>query len=101
MPDIMGARGWASGGGGGFDTYAVGLSRVRKAPMMAAIMGECYGAPTWMACLADFVVQVKGSAMGVSGPRVLELAIGQRVTDEELGGWKLHAEITGNIDRVA
>jgi acetyl-CoA carboxylase carboxyltransferase component len=54
-----------------------------------------------MACLADFVVQVKGSAMGVSGPRVLELAIGQRVTDEELGGWKLHAEITGNIDRVA
>ncbi len=101
MPDIMGAKGLASFGGGGFDTYAVGLSRVRKAPMVAAIMGECYGAPTWMACLADFVVQVKGSAMGVSGPRVLELAIGQRVTDEELGGWKVHAEITGNIDRVA
>jgi len=57
--------------------------------------------PTWMACLADFVVQVKGSAMGVSGPRVLELAIGEKITDEELGGWKVHAEITGNIDRAA
>jgi acetyl-CoA carboxylase carboxyltransferase component len=54
-----------------------------------------------MACLSDFVVQVKGSAMGVSGPRVLELAISEKVTDEELGGWKVHAEITGNADRVA
>jgi len=101
MPDIMGAKGLASYGGGGFDTFVHTMSRVRKSPMVAAIMGECYGAPTWMACLADFVVQVKGSAMGVSGPRVLELAIGEVITDEELGGWKVHAEITGNIDRVA
>ncbi len=77
------------------------MSRVRQSPMIAAIMGECYGMPTWMACLADFVVQVKGSAMGVSGPRVLELAISERVTDEELGGWRVHAEITGNVDCVA
>jgi acetyl-CoA carboxylase carboxyltransferase component len=69
--------------------------------MVTAIMGECYGMPTWMACLSDFVVQVKGSAMGVSGPRVLELAISENITDEELGGWKVHAEITGNSDRVA
>jgi methylmalonyl-CoA decarboxylase subunit alpha len=101
MPDIMGAKGLASYGGGGFDTFVQTMSRVRKAPMVSAIMGECYGAPTWMACLADFVVHVKGSAMGVSGPRVLELAIGEKITDEELGGWKVHAEITGNIDRVA
>ncbi len=101
MPDIMGAKGLASYGGGGFDTFVQTMSRVRKSPMVAAIMGECYGAPTWMACLADFVVQVKGSAMGVSGPRVLELAIGEVISDEELGGWKVHAEITGNIDRVA
>jgi acetyl-CoA carboxylase carboxyltransferase component len=101
MPDIMGAKGLASFGGGGFDTFVQSMSRVRKAPLVAAIMGECYGAPTWMACLADFVVQVKGSAMGVSGPRVLELAIGEVITDEELGGWRVHAEVTGNIDRVA
>jgi acetyl-CoA carboxylase carboxyltransferase component len=69
--------------------------------MVTAVMGECYGMPTWMACLSDFVVQVKGSAMGVSGPRVLELAISENVSDEELGGWKVHAEITGNSDRVA
>jgi acetyl-CoA carboxylase carboxyltransferase component len=101
MPDIMGSRGMGSFGGGGFDTYLQIMSRVRKTPMITAIMGECYGMPTWMACLSDFVVQVKGSAMGVSGPRVLELAISEKVTDEELGGWKVHAEITGNSDRVA
>jgi len=39
--------------------------------------------------------------MAVSGPRVLELAISEKITDEELGGWKVHAQITGNSDRVA
>ena len=101
MPDIMGSKGLASIGGGGHDTFLQIMSRVRKSPMVTAIMGECYGMPTWMACLSDFVVQVKGSAMAVSGPRVLELAISEQVTDEELGGWKLHAEVTGNSDRVA
>jgi len=57
--------------------------------------------PTWMACLSDFVVQVKGTAMGVSGPRVLELALGEQVSDEELGGYRVHSEITGMVDRVA
>ena len=101
MPDIMGSAGLASFGGGGFDTYLKIMSRVRQTPMVTAILGECYGMPTWMACLSDFVVQVKGSAMGVSGPRVVELALGETVSDEELGGWQVHAEITGNVDRVA
>jgi methylmalonyl-CoA decarboxylase subunit alpha len=101
MPDIMGAKGLASIGGGGFDTFLHLMSRVRKTPMVTGVMGECYGMPTWMACLSDFVVQVKGSSMGVSGPRVLGLAISEVITDEELGGWKVHAEITGNSDRVA
>jgi acetyl-CoA carboxylase carboxyltransferase component len=101
MPDIMGSAGLASYGGGGFDTYLQIMSRIRQTPMITAILGECYGMPTWMACLSDFVVQVKGSAMGVSGPRVVELALGEIVTDEELGGWKVHAEITGNVDRTA
>ena len=101
MPDIMGSAGLASFGGGGLDTYLKIMSRVRQTPMVTAILGECYGMPTWMACLSDFVVQVKGSAMGVSGPRVVELALGETVSDEELGGWQVHAEITGNVDRVA
>ncbi len=101
MPDIMGAKGLAATGGGGIDTFMMAMSRVRQTPMVTAIMGECYGMPTWMACLADFVVQIKGSAMGVSGPRVLELALGETVTDEDLGGWEVHARTTGMADAVA
>ncbi|MBI5594335.1 MAG: carboxyl transferase [Deltaproteobacteria bacterium] len=101
MPDIMGSRGLASFGGGGHDTYLQIMSRVRQSPMVTAILGECYGMPTWMACLSDFAVQVKGSAMGVSGPRVLALALGETVSDEDLGGWQVHSEITGMVDRVA
>ena len=100
MPDIMGSKGLASFGGGGLDSYLHIMTRVRQTPMIAAVMGECYGMPTWMSCLADIVVQVKGSALGVSGPRVLEIALGEKITDEELGGWKVHAEVTGMSDAV-
>jgi len=64
-------------------------------------MGECFGGPSWLAALADFVVQVKGSCMAVSGPRVLEVATSEQVENEDLGGWKLHTEITGQVNRVA
>ena len=101
MPDIMGSKGLASFGGGGFDTMLHHLARVRQAPLITAILGECYGNAMWYACLSDFVVQVKGSAMAVSGPRILNLALGESVTEEELGGWKVHSEITGIADRVA
>lgn len=101
MPDVMGARGLASFGGGGTHTFLESMTRVRQTPFVTAVMGESYGMATWMACVADFVVQIKGSAMGVSGPRVLELALGEIVTDEELGGWPVHSEITGMTDRVA
>ena len=100
MPDIMGSKGLASFGGRGLDTFLQSMTRIRQSPMVTAVLGECYGMSTWMACLADLVVQVKGSAMGVSGPRVLELALSESVTDEELGGWKVHSEITGMTDRV-
>ena len=100
-PTSWALRAWLLTAGEALIPFLQHLSRVRQSPMITAVMGECYGAPTWMACLSDFVVQVKGSAMGVSGPRVLELAISEKITDEELGGWKVHAEITGNADRVA
>ncbi|HRO57813.1 MAG TPA: carboxyl transferase domain-containing protein [Burkholderiaceae bacterium] len=95
LPDIQGSDGLSS--------MTVGTSlarRMRKVPMAAAIYGECFGSPTWHAAFADFVVQVKGSCMAVSGPRVLEVATGEKVDSEELGGWQLHARVTGLVDRA-
>jgi acetyl-CoA carboxylase carboxyltransferase component len=78
-----------------------GLRHPRKMPVVSTIMGDCFGGPSWMAARADFVVMVKGCCMAVSGPRVLELAIGEKITPEELGGWELHAETTGLVDAFA
>jgi acetyl-CoA carboxylase carboxyltransferase component len=96
IPDIMGSDGLSS-----MTMSKEIATRCREVPFVATIMGECFGAPSWLAALADFVVQVKGACMAVSGPRVLEVATGEKVENEDLGGWKLHAEITGQVDRVA
>lgn len=83
-------------------TYpARALLNPRKVPHITAIMGYCFGDPTWAAAISEFVIQVKGTCMAVSGPRVLGVALEERITPEELGGWKLHAEVTGQVDAFA
>jgi acetyl-CoA carboxylase carboxyltransferase component len=77
------------------------LLNPRKTPHITAILGYCFGDPSWQAALSDFVVQVKGTCMAVSGPRVLEVALQEKTTPEELGGWELHAEVTGQVDAFA
>jgi acetyl-CoA carboxylase carboxyltransferase component len=67
---------------------------------VTAVLGQSYGLPTWNACLSDIVVMWTGASMAVSGPRVLELATGEKVSEEELGGVKVHAEVTGFADLV-
>ena len=96
IPDILGSEGLSS-----MTIGTDAAQRCRQVPMVAAIFGECFGSPSWYAALADFVVQVKGSCMAVSGPRVLEMATGERSTNEQLGGWELHARVTGLADRAA
>jgi len=77
------------------------LLHPRRTPHITVIMGYCFGDPTWTASISDLVVQVKGTCMAVSGPRVLEVALEEKTTPEELGGWQVHAEITGLVDAFA
>ncbi|HEX4339284.1 MAG TPA: carboxyl transferase domain-containing protein [Polyangiaceae bacterium] len=96
IPDIMGATGMMS------MVYPIGgQPRDRQVPFVATILGECYGSPTWKASIADVVIQVKGAVMAVSGPPVLAAATGEVVTPEEIGGWQLHAKVTGEVDLFA
>ncbi|MEW6264057.1 MAG: carboxyl transferase domain-containing protein [Thermodesulfobacteriota bacterium] len=77
------------------------LRHGRRTPVLAAIMGDSFGGPTWSAVTADFAVMVKGACMAVSGPRMLEIATSEIITEEELGGWKIQAEVTGQVDALA
>jgi acetyl-CoA carboxylase carboxyltransferase component len=71
-------------------------------PQVAAAMGPCAGDPALMAPLADFVVMVKGTSMlAAGGPPVVEAAIGEKVSKEELGGSSVHCYASGVADNEA
>jgi len=69
--------------------------------MAAAAFGPAFGSSTWLMCQADFAVIHKGATMAVSSPRLVSMALGAKVDPEDLGGWRLHAEVTGLVDQVA
>ncbi|MCZ6646648.1 MAG: methylmalonyl-CoA carboxyltransferase, partial [SAR324 cluster bacterium] len=95
LPDAMGARGM--GRLLGNDTTQ--FRRFRENPWAAAALDTAFGSSAWLCCCSDFAVMKKGSIMAVSSPRLVSLAIGEKVDLEELGGWRVHAEYTGLIDR--
>ena len=65
-------------------------------PQIAAVLGPCSGGACYSAALCDFVCLVKGiGQMCLTGPRVVESVLGQKITLEELGGAKIHTEISG------
>jgi acetyl-CoA carboxylase carboxyltransferase component len=101
LPDIEGARGICSLAGQGGRSVFPQYTHNRRSPWITAAMGGCYGVPTWQACLSDFVVQVKGSLLLVSGPRPIRRLLQTSSSPEEMGGWKVHAEVTGISDQVA
>lgn len=74
------------------------LTTYRQVPTMTAILGDSFGGPTWSAVSSDFVTQLHGTCLAIAGPRMLELANGQKMTPEELGGVNVHNQFTGQID---
>jgi acetyl-CoA carboxylase carboxyltransferase component len=101
MPDCQGSKEVCALTGYELDGLRQEYTHFRTQPLVFAALGECYGVADFQANLADFVVQVKGSAIAVSGPRALGRAIGQTYSGEEMGGWEVHSRITGIADKVA
>jgi acetyl-CoA carboxylase carboxyltransferase component len=65
-------------------------------PQVAALMGPCAAGTAYIPGLADFVPMVKGrGSMALAGPHLVRAAVGEDVTQEELGGWKVHARKSG------
>ncbi len=96
LPDAMGSRGM----GQLLGNDPTQFRRAREIPMATAVLGPSFGSSAWLACCADFAVMHKGATMAVSSPRLIEMAMNEKVDVEELGGWRLHAETTGLVDQV-
>jgi 3-methylcrotonyl-CoA carboxylase beta subunit len=67
-------------------------------PQIAAIMGFCVAGGGYLPVLCDTLLMTEGSGLYLAGPALVKAAIGQEVTDEELGGAAMHASISGTID---
>ncbi|MCW5754368.1 MAG: acyl-CoA carboxylase subunit beta [Phycisphaeraceae bacterium] len=67
-------------------------------PQIAAIMGYCVAGGGYLPVLCDTLLMTEGSGLYLAGPALVKAAIGQQVTDEELGGAAMHAAISGTID---
>jgi len=71
---------------------AMGIAQI------AAIMGMCVAGGGYLPVMCDHVLMTEGSGLFLAGPALVQAAIGQKVSAEELGGAAMHSAISGTID---
>jgi propionyl-CoA carboxylase beta chain len=80
----------------GWNEIVEGLSQV---PFVSLALGPCAGMGAGRVAASHFSIMVKDlSQVFVAGPPVA-IALGENVTKEELGGWKIQAQ-NGTVDNV-
>ena len=67
-------------------------------PQITAIMGMCVAGGAYLPVMCDHILMTEGSGLFLAGPALVQAAIGQKSTAEELGGAKVHAQISGTVD---
>jgi 3-methylcrotonyl-CoA carboxylase beta subunit len=67
-------------------------------PQITAIMGMCVAGGAYLPVMCDHILMTEGSGLFLAGPALVQAAIGQKSTAEELGGAKMHSQISGTVD---
>jgi len=67
-------------------------------PQISAIMGMCVAGGGYLPVMCDHVLMTDGSGLFLAGPALVQAAIGQKYSAEELGGAAMHAAISGTVD---
>jgi 3-methylcrotonyl-CoA carboxylase beta subunit len=67
-------------------------------PQIAAIMGMCVAGGGYLPVMCDHVLMTDGSGLFLAGPALVQAAIGQKVSAEDLGGATMHSAISGTVD---
>src|SRR5271155_3405803 len=67
-------------------------------PQITAIMGMCVAGGAYLPVMCDHILMTEGSGLFLAGPALVQAAIGQKTSAEELGGAKVHAQISGTVD---
>ena len=65
-------------------------------PQVAAMVGPGAAGTAYIPGLADYVPMVKGvGTLALAGPALVKAVTGQEITEQELGGSKVHSEVSG------
>jgi acetyl-CoA carboxylase carboxyltransferase component len=100
--DSAGARIQSESGSqfaGAGDLFREQVAMSGVVPMVAAMLGHCAAGTAYIPGLADFVPMVKGtSSMALGGRHLVKAAVGEDVTEEEMGGSAVHTKISGCAD---
>ncbi|WP_299430507.1 carboxyl transferase domain-containing protein, partial [uncultured Meiothermus sp.] len=67
-------------------------------PQISAIMGNCVAGGAYLPLMTDALIMTEGSGLYLAGPALVKAAIGQEVGSDELGGARMHAEVSGTVD---
>lgn len=67
-------------------------------PQITAIMGMCVAGGAYLPVMCDHILMTDGSGLFLAGPALVQAAIGQKYSAEELGGAAMHAQISGTVD---
>ena len=71
-------------------------------PQICILFGPWPAGSAYLPALTDLVIMVEGKAsLYVGSPRMVEMAIGEKTTLEELGGARMHCEVSGCGDVLA
>ena len=71
------------------------MRRYLRIPQLAAVMGPCIAGGAYLPALSDVILMVEGTSfMGLGGPNLVKGATGQIVDSEELGGARVHTEVS-------
>ena len=82
--------------------FAENIEASGVVPQISAIMGNCAGGGVYSPALTDFVLMVdKTSQMFITGPLVIKEVTGEDIKMQDLGGAKVHSQISGVADLVA
>ena len=73
-----------------------------KVPQICCLFGPSAAGGAYIPSFCDIVIMVEANAsMYLGSPRMAEMVVGERVSLEEMGGARMHAEVSGCGDQLA
>jgi acetyl-CoA carboxylase carboxyltransferase component len=77
--------------GGGEATFPTLARLSGRVPTVCGVPGRAFAGHAILAGLCDFVVATRNAAIGMAGPPLVEAALGERLTPEQIGAAGIHA----------